>query len=453
MDGKDMLEQFFSELEPRLDMARKLERRLDRAAWRFNVLNYLDAKENGLSRTMGDLLDPKGLHGQGPLFLEALLEQSGMSPGKLGLNPEQARVCRERRIGGGRPIDICIEIPSNDRASFCLAVKNKPRAEDRQTRVSDCLEYLDHECGKNRFRLIYLSPGGEPPPEHSLPRAELLDGRWRDRLTVMSYADPHNAEDAFNRFREYRAPCSFADWVAACHERCRVDVLRRFLEDIGSYCKKEFKDRPMHNELKTKTVLDFLLEDAGRLEIARRVSDSWPQVRDRVCGKFLDHLRVRIGQELNDSGLVNEFGAVHVEPVRQNTQAVGIRLSQPGWNPPGCRYPGIFIRLDYDSGRHRPYGDWFFSVWVPGWDPVNNENDPLRIDLANQLNVGRHQSAAPRSENPWWQYAGENTDWNRLVPELHRESQDQRGGIADYFTEEFARLSRAAIPIINNLNA
>lgn len=72
---RELYQRFFATLAPRLEMARFVERELDRdLARRFNVFDYLRTDELGLSRIIADLLDPAGTHGQGALFLKALLD-------------------------------------------------------------------------------------------------------------------------------------------------------------------------------------------------------------------------------------------------------------------------------------------------------------------------------------------------------------------------------------------
>ena len=41
----------------------------------FNLFDYLRTDELGLSACIASLLDPKGKHGQGPVFLDAFLEK------------------------------------------------------------------------------------------------------------------------------------------------------------------------------------------------------------------------------------------------------------------------------------------------------------------------------------------------------------------------------------------
>lgn len=429
-----MLQQFFDALKPRLEISRKVEEKLCREfAHRFNVLKCLDAKEKNLSHMIKDLLDPKGCHGQGSFFLKMLLEKLDIDPKKIGLNLDNAGAFREYTIKNGKRIDIYIEIPSNN-GEYCLAFENKPRAGDDPRQVIDYLDYLCGKFGANRFWLIYLSPRGEPPGEISLPRVNIEDGQWVGSLKVMAYANPRNEE---NGFRNYRAPCSFVDWIVTCHEKCRVGKLRRFLKDIETYCKKEIGDQTMPNDIDTETVKDFLFEDSGRLEIAQRVFDSWPIVRDHVCEMFLEHLIERIIDKMNEPESLDEFCNVNICYIWYRTQIVGVNLSLPNWND-----PEISIRLWHDIS---PYKVWFFCVYLLGWDRENNENYQLGLDLVDQLDRG-----GLHNHYPWRNDVEGYSDWNCIIPELYRESRDQGGDIADYFVGEFVRVSREAIPIIDN---
>ena len=64
-----------SEVTPHLEAARAAALERDRQlAPRFNVFKYLREDELGLSRMIADLLDPTTEHGQGTVFLEAMLD-------------------------------------------------------------------------------------------------------------------------------------------------------------------------------------------------------------------------------------------------------------------------------------------------------------------------------------------------------------------------------------------
>ena len=104
-----------SELTPRLHAARRVELELDRhLARRFNVFKYLRTDELGLSRIIADLLDPTAEHGQGKLFLRAMLDAIPdtryLSETIQELPNDSISVVIERQIERSRRIDISVDI-------------------------------------------------------------------------------------------------------------------------------------------------------------------------------------------------------------------------------------------------------------------------------------------------------------------------------------------------------
>ena len=53
----------------------------------------------------------------------------------------------------------------------------------------------------------------------------------------------------------------------------------------------------------------------------------------------------------------------------------------------------------------------------------------------------------------WWDWVDDQwKDWNPLVPELRRESEDNKGGeITNYFVDKFIEVAMKAIPVINKI--
>ena len=227
-----MYRDFFDLLAPRLESARKCERELNQChAHRFNALDYLRTDELGLSRIIADLLKAgaDAAHGQGSLFLRTFLTKLDIDLAISDSDLGKSKVSLEHQIKNGRRIDIYVEIPKGD-GLFRLAVENKPYTKDSENQVKDYLEYLQSKGQPSDFLLIYLSPAGEGPSEHSLPRAELKPRPGHFIVMALhGQCSRGNADDrnqAEDVFREYRAPCSLTDWLAACREKCQVDVGR-----------------------------------------------------------------------------------------------------------------------------------------------------------------------------------------------------------------------------------
>jgi len=141
----------------------------------FNPLATIPIGEIIHSRLLGDLLDPKGSHGQGQLFLDAFLESISVpnpTDGDWMISIEDGRV------------DICIWRLS---PASVVIIENKSNwAVDQQhqlyrywyeniQKIHPTLDYSQPEV-KQSFQLLYLPPtAGKQPDQHSLQRPEYLD--------------------------------------------------------------------------------------------------------------------------------------------------------------------------------------------------------------------------------------------------------------------------------------
>src|SRR5712671_2273081 len=75
---------------------------------RLSPFELFGPNELALSRILGDLFDPRGSHGQGALFLNALLSDLGLP--LIGVR-DIVRVNREVLTEERRRIDVVIETP------------------------------------------------------------------------------------------------------------------------------------------------------------------------------------------------------------------------------------------------------------------------------------------------------------------------------------------------------
>ena len=141
----------------------------------FNPLATVPIGEIVHSRLLGDLLNPKGSHGQGRLFLDVFLKSIGVpSPtdGDWMISIEDGRV------------DICLWRLS---PASVVIIENKSNwAVDQQhqlyrywyeniQKIHPALDYSQPEV-RQSFQLLYLPPtAGKQPDQHSLQRPEYLD--------------------------------------------------------------------------------------------------------------------------------------------------------------------------------------------------------------------------------------------------------------------------------------
>ena len=455
--------EFFAELSPRLETARALERELDRhLARRFNVFHYLSTIEVGLSRIIADLLDPEARHGQGTLFLRTLLGELTEIRDRPDLDADfikRISVVTERVITNNRRLDISVEIPGSDGA-YCLAIENKPYADDQPNQVRDYLCFLHREYA-DRFLLIYLSPMGQGPGEQSLPRVELR--KWEGRLAIMGYqseTDGIGSEEsaAEDRFDDFRVGLSMAAWFSACRRRCEPDRLRWFLSEAEVFCRHQFGGHSMATDSETRTIKDYLFANPEHLETAQSVSDVWDDVKMVVCGGFLEHLRRAVSRRVRadlpgiapDLRVKCEYGG---EKPGSNFLWLH-RASWPQWE-------------NYHE-KHFPYKGCTTIALRSGWTRGPNAWHWLMfhpLDKSELTEAGRKRRARLkeklRSEfdgvkgGPWRFYTrlvdDEMANWNSLLPRLCREWKDGRGPITDYYVDGTMRIAAKAIPIIDEV--
>jgi hypothetical protein len=146
---------------------------------RFNIFSILkmERKENEThSAFLAELLNPKGSHLKGDVFLKLFLEQIGNNT----IDPQTATVSTEVAIGkvtaedGGR-IDIYI----NDIYGNILSIENKIYASDQKAQIK---RYCNHEKDKNT--VYYLTLDGKEPDPSSYQELKIEEDFY-----LLSYSD------------------------------------------------------------------------------------------------------------------------------------------------------------------------------------------------------------------------------------------------------------------------
>ena len=455
---------FFAELSPRLETARALERELDRhLARRFNVFDYLSTVEVGLSRIIADLLNPKGKHGQGTLFLRTLLDELPEIRDRPDLDAgftRRIRVVTERVITNRRRLDISVEIPGSDGTYYCLAIENKPYADDQPNQIRDYLRFLQPKYD-GRFLLIYLSPMGEGPSEGSLPRGELRE--WEGRLAIMGYhgeTDGIGSEElaAETLFDDFRVGLSVEAWFSACRRRCEPDRLRWFLSEAETFCRHKFGGHSMATESETRTIKDYLFANPEHLETAQSVSDVWLEVKAVLCGGFLEHLRMAVSRRVRaDLSSIAPDLRVECKYGGEKPGSSILRLhraSWPQWENPAREfasypYTTIALKSGWESGGPN---HWRLGVFHPlGKNDMTETDQERRKRLKEKF---RSEFDGVRSDS-WWLYKrladDEMGNWNSLLSRLYREWRDGHGPITDYYVDGMMDIATRAIWIIDEV--
>jgi hypothetical protein len=228
--NREELEKFFNAAAQKVDEAEKQQREIDKVeATGFNVFHLIEPDENKLSDILADLLNPKGSHGQGDLFLRLLFDrlQISVDP-SVTLNAKVHREARTDTIKNRkRRMDILV------RAGITLAFENKIDADEQENQVRDYLEHLRLDTQRNapQSALIYLTPNGRRP-------------------TFLSAEETHQHE-ALRTLHCWSYQDKLKDWLAACQSACMAAKMRHFLLAFIDYIETDLKRDAEENEEKS----------------------------------------------------------------------------------------------------------------------------------------------------------------------------------------------------------
>jgi hypothetical protein len=167
----------------------------------FNPLRLIPIKEPIHSKVIGDFLNPKGSHGQGPLFLQSFLEWLEV--------PEREEGHWQISIETGR-VDILLW---RDRPAAMILIENKVKG--AQDQPNQLYRYWHHqmflwkpehwrdEKTRRSFRLIYLpADGSKAPAPHSLERPSDWGDEVNKHETVPLECDMRSLQEVMKLWQD-----------------------------------------------------------------------------------------------------------------------------------------------------------------------------------------------------------------------------------------------------------
>lgn len=185
----------------------------------FNTFDWIEPTENRLSDILRDLLDPRGDHGQGDVFLRLALEK--IVPLRNGAFPvrfDRCVVAREAHTRNGRRLDLLLDF-----GNMAIGIENKPFAGESPDQLNDYASYLSDRF-RGEYCLIFLHGPGMTAQSIAPDRREALEttGRFRS-VPYMSLTEP-----------------SLHHWLNGCVAACRSEKVRWFLIDFAEYVANQF---------------------------------------------------------------------------------------------------------------------------------------------------------------------------------------------------------------------
>lgn len=167
---QEQYQEFFDEFEKAYkEYENKVKERRARGIHDYNVFDVLETKEVKHSKFIASLLDPKGLHYQGDLFLNKFIEVCGIDD--FGLDTLNSQVYREYE-------NIDIYITDGDKH---IIIENKIwDAKDQDKQIYRYIETIKKEnssLDNDGILVLYLTPNfDKTPSQKSLNGFKVKDG-------------------------------------------------------------------------------------------------------------------------------------------------------------------------------------------------------------------------------------------------------------------------------------
>ena len=448
---------FFSELSPHIEYASIFDRELDRrVAHKFNVFDFLDKKEIGLSQIIAHLLNPSASHGQGALFLQHFLRLVTNDGNWDYLNSNNVKVGTEHSTANNRRIDI--HVASWGEEPFRLAIENKPYAGDPKNQVLDYLKDLKKKPGD--FLLVYISPNGKGPSERSLPRKNR--SKWEEKFKVMAYAKSNYDQDATKdtvdeSFKLQRVNEPLTTWFKICKKECEVDRLRWFLGDAENFCTKTFGDSNSIDDVEVLTVKKFLLKNKKYLNTAYAVNRAWPNVVNEIVGSFFEQLTNKIKRKINEkysarddfefkSSLTFDEDKGFIYMNLYSTKWVNFENGKSGTEN---RYGIVLSNVTKNSPDN-----WYVGVESPKKKVKMKRHEQDLLEIINtKLNALKDSGLEIKDDAELGYMSAEDgqQNWEQFLEKLLDETKQEGGEISDYYVNFFLEFAERAISILDDI--
>jgi hypothetical protein len=228
----------------------------------LNPFDFLAPNEVRFSRILAMLFDPRGVHGQGPIFLRRLLSSLGLQIANL----DRATVYTEwwdKASDLRRRIDVVIETEE-----WTIGIENKVwGAPDQVDQVVDYLSALARHRS-DKYLLLYLTPHGSMPSEESIPKAKCDQYLDQGKLRVVSCEQ-------------------LALLIDTCIVECHAQRAIWFAQSLRDYIRYRVVGKP--HALESNMIVTSLLEPGNdaRLETALELLRYREEIRQRLTDKML----------------------------------------------------------------------------------------------------------------------------------------------------------------------
>ena len=348
-------------------------------AFDFKIFDFLRTDEMGLSKCIAELLNPRGTHGQGKVFLEAYKEVLEKELGDLPWMTDlgNCRVFTEQQTDAAqRRLDIFLEFSNK----AVIGIENKPWASDQENQLHDYAEFLIGRAKNNNWLLVFLC-------EREASEGSITKERFN--------------ELASSKNRIWQNYAQNIQWLELCAQRSKALVVRVFIEELIKFIRTDvigessmsenqelvnimIKDENFGAAFKMfhamdsakKLLVHRFIDDLGRALNEKNESFKLIPSQELLSGKYKSHTQFQVNfTELNhqntflcfefeESGLCGlAWGFQNNDPIESSSEkklhsllteafCKGYTATQWPW------YTGNLEYLDSDLGKNDQFRHW-----------------------------------------------------------------------------------------------
>lgn len=361
----------------------------------FSIFNYISTNETNLSYILADLLNPKGSHQQGDLFLKNFIKiclpnLQCQEWNEFLDNLANIRVKTEEITSANqsyRKMDIYL----TDSEKYGICIENKPYAKDQKDQLSDYYQELKnrkHSCK----HLVYLSQN--LPSDDSVKSEDLEQWQVDNEFSHIRYND-------------------LVDWLNACKSDCQNASVLEFINQFIKFIQKQFIGLSDMSE--QNAIVTAILESNESLVSAIKISNQIPMLQRRLIEQFNKQLNEKINKNSN------------YQPYQNKPISLGDKKGISGIEFKGYNLC-IFIGFDKNN----------FNDFYIGYKPLDENitiDNPIFIGISDKI-IKSLPNKNMKSDQPNWLgwYYIENLRYWQYNPDIWVKIND--GSLANDIMEE-----------------
>lgn len=340
----------------------------------FQILRIGHYEVSTHSPILRDLLDPRGNHGQGPVFLELFLQQVRKQsnlidrPGLERFDPASSRVVLEQSFGERSENDCCrLDILLTDQPGNQIAIENKIYAAEQPNWVRRYRAKLPPGTP-----LIYLTLQGDAALDE--------DSKTDEALILLSYRDDITA------------------WLEACRkEVATVPIVRESLTQYLFLLRKLTRQNTVRRM--NEEIVSHALNSLESFEAFIALRDADTEVRGAIIRGLTERIRRRIPAD---------FPMV-AHPEGRSAKREAFAFSTPELNTHQIR-----AVISFDGAN---YTQCFFGFEMTNDNQVGNVSNPALEALRAEFRK-RVPKATTSGIWPIWTYWEARRNWDEPVLKL-----------------------------------